>query len=95
MAWAVLGIIAFIVLATYCSFWWSNHRREQRERLKSGLPLKGDLTRRQEQELQSRILSAESIMRTALEPGKDLTKDLSYLSETDRTAMEKWLKGKS
>src|SRR6186713_472942 len=79
-----IGIIAFVFLIL-------NRRATRLETLERGLPLKGDLTAKQERRLIAANQAAANVMHQLLWQPLDLTSQASFLSGTDRAAIEEWL----
>lgn len=86
----VIGVtVILIVLAAVVLVIWMRRQESKDEARKQGLPERGDLSRHQEKILQAQLEHAAAIMRKLTHPTMDL--EASFLTQGDRTLVEKWL----
>lgn len=78
---AIVAVVALIL----------NRRATRLETLERGLPVKGDLSAKQEQKLIAANQMAARIMHRMLTRPAGLTLDSTLLSSQDRTDIELWL----
>lgn len=84
----VIVTLALIIAAVAVYF----RRRQSKETaLERGWATKGDLNRRQEQQLLAAVSIAESLFRQFLAPPVDLSGEMTLLTHADRRRAEEWL----
>jgi len=89
----VIGLVIVVIAAILAGVaMWMRTRDSKDTALEKGLPLKGDLTARQERRILEANDKAADVMHQLLYQPLGMSLESTLLSTTDRAAIETWLR---